>query len=65
MKALTHVLPQSRDRAAFHSTVRGSVTDSQSALIPVARSYLANTAIRVMRESVTNGSGLYFMFAPA
>ena len=44
---------------ASNSTVRGSVTDSQAAVIPGAKVVLVNTATNVTRESVTNGSGLY------
>src|SRR5688572_13392120 len=44
---------------ASNSTVRGSVTDAQGAVIPGAKVTLVNTATNVTRESATNGAGLY------
>ena len=44
---------------ASNSTVRGSVADTQQAVIPSAKVLLTNTATGVARESVTNSAGLY------
>jgi hypothetical protein len=44
---------------ASTSTVRGSVVDSQHAVIPGAKVTLTNTATNVARESVSNNAGLY------
>src|SRR5262245_15813999 len=50
----TPVWPQ-----ASNSTVRGSVADSQGAVIPNARVKLTNTATGVVRDSITNNAGIY------
>src|SRR5215203_2769234 len=44
---------------ASNSTVRGSVTDTQGAVIPNAKVTLVNTATGVARDSVTNNAGIY------
>lgn len=44
---------------ASNSTVRGSVTDTQGAVIPNAKVTLTNSATGVVRESVTNNAGIY------
>jgi len=44
---------------ASNSTVRGAVTDAQSAVIPGAKVVLVNTATNVSREMLTNSAGLY------
>jgi hypothetical protein len=44
---------------ASNATVRGSVTDTQGAVIPNAKVALTNTATGVVRDSVTNNAGLY------
>ena len=44
---------------ASNSTVRGSVTDTQGAVIPNATVTLTNTATGLVRESVTNSAGIY------
>ncbi len=46
---------------ASNSTVRGSVTDSQQAVIPNAKVTLTNTATGVTRDSVTNNAGIYVL----
>ena len=44
---------------ASNSTVRGSVTDTQGAVIPNAKVTLVNTATGIARDSVTNNAGIY------
>jgi Carboxypeptidase regulatory-like domain len=44
---------------ASNSTVRGSVADSQGAVIPNAKVILTNTATGIVRDSITNNAGIY------
>ena len=51
--------------AQFNSTIQGTVTDSQGAVIPGAVVRVTNTTTGLARDAVTSAEGVYRVFSLA